>query len=248
MDAVTLVPSGCPRSGIKFPVVLDNNYGTWNAYGNNYKPRKYLIDINGKVVYDHIGEGGYAETEEKIQQLLREKMAQEHQAVMMVSTSTVAIKEQSSYSKGQSPEVYFGADRNEYLSNGKRNTQGLQQFQLPADSKLNNLTLGGSWNIVSEHAESRSPSAKIRFRYQASNVFFVASAGTSIKVKILRDGKPLPRDAAGSDVQFEGDESFVLIEEERLYHLINDSAGPGEHTLEIQAPTAGLNAYTFTFG
>ncbi len=54
------------KYGIKFPVVLDNDYGTWNAYGNNYWPRKYLIDIDGYVVYDHIGEGGYKETEEKI--------------------------------------------------------------------------------------------------------------------------------------------------------------------------------------
>jgi cytochrome c biogenesis protein CcdA/thiol-disulfide isomerase/thioredoxin len=35
------------KFGIKFPVVLDNDYGTWNAYGNNYWPRKYLIDIDG---------------------------------------------------------------------------------------------------------------------------------------------------------------------------------------------------------
>ena len=50
--------------GITYPVVLDNDYGTWNAYGNRFWPRKYLIDINGNVVYDHIGEGAYeAESE-----------------------------------------------------------------------------------------------------------------------------------------------------------------------------------------
>jgi len=41
--------------GIEYPVVLDNDYGTWQAYGNRYWPRKYLIDIDGFIVYDHIG-------------------------------------------------------------------------------------------------------------------------------------------------------------------------------------------------
>ena len=45
------------KAGITYPVVLDNGYSTWGAYANNYWPRKYLIDINGTIVYDHIGEG-----------------------------------------------------------------------------------------------------------------------------------------------------------------------------------------------
>src|SRR3989344_2128687 len=58
------------KFGIKYHVVLDNDYSTWRAYRNQYWPRKYLIDIDGFIVYDHIGEGGYAETERKIQEAL----------------------------------------------------------------------------------------------------------------------------------------------------------------------------------
>src|SRR3989344_3254541 len=61
------------KAGITYPVVLDNDYGTWKAYANNYWPRKYLIDINGNIVYDHIGEGAYEETEMKILELLEER-------------------------------------------------------------------------------------------------------------------------------------------------------------------------------
>lgn len=61
------------KEGITYPIVLDNDYATWRAYGNNYWPRQYLIDIDGNVVYDHIGEGAYRETEEKIQELLAER-------------------------------------------------------------------------------------------------------------------------------------------------------------------------------
>jgi thiol-disulfide isomerase/thioredoxin len=57
---------------IKYPVILDNNYATWNAYRNNYWPRDYLVDNQGFIRYSHIGEGGYNQTEQTIQSLLAE--------------------------------------------------------------------------------------------------------------------------------------------------------------------------------
>ncbi|MGB6530242.1 MAG: redoxin domain-containing protein [Candidatus Nitrosopolaris sp.] len=57
---------------IKYPVILDNNYANWNAYGNNYWPRDYLVDNQGDIRYSHIGEGGYDQTEQMTQSLLAE--------------------------------------------------------------------------------------------------------------------------------------------------------------------------------
>lgn len=58
------------RDGITYPVAQDNQFATWNAYGNQYWPALYLIDQQGKVVYQHFGEGRYAQTEDKIRDLL----------------------------------------------------------------------------------------------------------------------------------------------------------------------------------
>jgi thiol-disulfide isomerase/thioredoxin len=58
------------RYGIEYPVAQDNQYATWNAYGNQYWPALYLIDQNGKIVYSHYGEGRYAQTEDAIRGLL----------------------------------------------------------------------------------------------------------------------------------------------------------------------------------
>lgn len=58
------------RFGITYPVAQDNDYDTWNAYGNRYWPALYLIDQHGRIVYQHFGEGQYAETEAKIRSLL----------------------------------------------------------------------------------------------------------------------------------------------------------------------------------
>ena len=61
------------EAGIRYPVVLDNNSATWDAYDNRYWPARYLIDADGFIRYQHFGEGAYEENEEEIQELLAEK-------------------------------------------------------------------------------------------------------------------------------------------------------------------------------
>jgi peroxiredoxin len=51
---------------IGWPVVQDNDYTIWRAYGNNYWPHFYLVDERGQIIYDHIGEGAYEETDAQI--------------------------------------------------------------------------------------------------------------------------------------------------------------------------------------
>ncbi len=41
------------KAGIEYPIALDNDFKTWNAYANRYWPAKYLIDQNGNIVYKH---------------------------------------------------------------------------------------------------------------------------------------------------------------------------------------------------
>ena len=67
------VAAAVQEAGIQYPVVLDNDYATWNAYNQLYWPAWYLIDADGFIRYKHFGEGAYDETEKKIQELLEEK-------------------------------------------------------------------------------------------------------------------------------------------------------------------------------
>jgi thiol-disulfide isomerase/thioredoxin len=71
----TNVKDAVQRFGIRYPVILDSDHGTWNAYGNNYWPRFYLIDTQGYIRYDHIGEGNYDQIERSIQSLVAERAA-----------------------------------------------------------------------------------------------------------------------------------------------------------------------------
>lgn len=236
------------KFGVKYPVVLDNDYSTWTAYGNRYWPHKYLIDIDGFIVYDHIGEGGYEETEKKIQELLEERL-EVLGSKEEINQKIGVPRDASEVSFGQieSPEIYFGASRNEYLGNGTIGTIGKQSLEVPKNIELNTLYLVGDWDFQSEFAENKTPNVKIIFRYKTKDVYFVASSLQAAKIKVLRDGMPLKASFKGADITISGGESFGTVKEDRLYKIIEDQTY-GEHTLEIIIENPGLKAFTFTFG
>jgi thiol-disulfide isomerase/thioredoxin len=70
------VQSAVKREQIGWPVVQDNDMNIWRAYGNHYWPHFYLVDDRGQIIYDHIGEGAYDETERQIQAALAAAKAQ----------------------------------------------------------------------------------------------------------------------------------------------------------------------------
>lgn len=68
----TNVERGIEEFGLSYPIVVDSNFELWEAFANRYWPTKYMIDAEGYLRYAHFGEGAYQETEQAIQELLRE--------------------------------------------------------------------------------------------------------------------------------------------------------------------------------
>ncbi len=237
------VAEGVKRFGIQYPVVLDNDYGTWRAFSNQYWPRDYLIDIDGFIVHDHAGEGDYEGTEQAIQKALAERAS--ILGAAKVSGGIVAPSDAINMdpNKVNSPETYFGSSRNEFLANGDRGLNGAQNFSVPADIRLNNLYLSGAWNFNPEYAETKDTNAKIIYKYDAKDFYFVANSTEGATVKIFLDGKPVTS-GRGADVKAD---STVLIKENRLYKIV-EGADYGTHTIEIDIESGNLDAYTFTFG
>ncbi len=236
------VEDALKRFGIVYPVILDNEYKTWNAFSNQYWPREYLVDIDGYIVHDHAGEGEYDVTEKAIQDALAERARRLNMDVSAIATSTVSFPEPDLRSVA-SPETYFGANRNDYLGNGDKHALGVQSLSFPGTTDPNTLYLNGSWDFTKEYAATNG-STGVRFYYSSHDVYLVASAVTPVTVTVLRDGKPVGT-FAGTDV--DPKTSTVTIHEQRLYRLIhNESAG--SHVIELQISGAGFQAYTFTFG
>ncbi len=228
--------------GINFPIILDNEYETWNAYGNRYWPRKYLIDIHGNIVYDHIGEGAYMETEKKIQELLRERALVLGETIPNIDTDEL-VSESIPTKKvlAFSPETYFGSGRNEYLANGIGGDSGVQTLAFPETFKTDALYLDGIWSFDRESASTKS-GGKIGYTYQAKEVYIVASSENGAEIEVWQDGK-LVTEEAGSDVSAS---SIVKVGESRLYKLINNDKA-GQHTLELRVK-GEAKFFAFTFG
>ncbi|MBI4080015.1 redoxin family protein [Candidatus Kaiserbacteria bacterium] len=221
--------------GLKYPVVLDNEYKTWNAFGNRFWPRKYLIDIDGYIVYDHAGEGAYEETEQAIQNALAERAKRLGMKMPSQEIASPADVMPVDFSQVQSPEVYFGSDRNDLLGNGKRGVEGVQTLEIPEKLFGNTLYLGGVWNIQTEYAEAAA-GASIQFIYSAKNVYMVASSERGARLKVTLDGKP----------RTDSDANTTILDEE-LYPL-TEGQSYGTHLLEITIEEGSLKIYTFTFG
>jgi len=232
------------KFGIKYPVVLDNDYATWGSYGNQYWPEDYLIDIDGFIVQRHIGEGDYDTTEKEIQNLLRERaVALGLNITISNATGVPANAVSVDFSKVGSPETYFGWAKNNYPGNGKQGVPGPQMLALPNVTLPNTLYLAGTWNFTEQYAVNTG-NASIVYQYDAKNVYLVASADTPTVIRVTLDGKPITTGTgAGSDVT----DGVVTVKDEQLYTLV-EGADYGVHTLELDVTQPGLRTYTFTFG
>jgi cytochrome c biogenesis protein CcdA/thiol-disulfide isomerase/thioredoxin len=225
--------------GIKYPVVQDNRYGTWNAYHNQYWPAEYFIDAQGKVRHVKFGEGDYEQDEAAIRQLLFEAGA--HRLPPPVTPGAIVP------SKGlATPETYIDPARAVAYQEKWSQTlhTGTHTYQGTSHPTINEFSLDGIWSLNSESATAVSLGASITGTFQAQHVYLVMTSAANIPrtVQVLLDGKPIAGDQAGSDVH----DGRVTVRGQRLYSLVSapdDETG----TLTVKLPP-GVSAYDFTFG
>jgi cytochrome c biogenesis protein CcdA/thiol-disulfide isomerase/thioredoxin len=222
--------------GLHYPVVQDNNYGTWNAYQNEFWPAEYLIDAHGHVRHTQFGEGDYLQSEAAVRELLYEAGAHNLPPPM----SAHAILPSAGLA---TPETYLGADRAQGFVQPPK--KGVHYYQgVSGGLGVNNFALHGTWRITSQAGTPVSSGALIQGHFQAAHVYLVmTSAGNAARrVRVLLDGHPIGGADAGSDVH----KATVLVKGERLYSLISlPSAQSHDFTLRIPP---GVSAYDFTFG
>ncbi|MFC1768468.1 thioredoxin-like domain-containing protein [Nanoarchaeota archaeon] len=219
--------------GVEYPVVQDNDYQTWRAYKNRYWPRKYLIDIDGFIVYDHIGEGAYNETERRIQKLLMERNeVLGLRDVIKEEISDVEV-ETPEFRQIRTPELYFGY---EFEKGQMGNEQGwmpdkIVDYKIPSGLVGDKFYLDGSWKNNLDSMELVSNKGKIVLKYKAKIVNLVAGSEEPQNIEVYLDGKKI------SDIE---------ISHFDLYNVV-DGDSYSEHQLELRIPS-GVMAYTFTFG
>jgi thiol-disulfide isomerase/thioredoxin len=256
------VKDAVQRFGIRYPVILDSDHGTWNAYGNNYWPRFYLIDTQGYIRYDHIGEGSYDQIEKSIQSLVAERAAlMGAKEISFDAKPTTIIKPGSlqyiDLRQNTTPEIYIGYDT---ARAPLGNPEGFKPHQIvpysipsSANFKPDIVYLQGNWKNNPDNMELQNDTGRIALLYYAKSVNIIAGGrggGIVTNDKEIEGGAPVATAAAtsnkslGEDLSSEGN---FRIDGQRLYNLAihNNYAA---HYIIIDVKGKGFQFYTFTFG
>ncbi len=221
--------------GLRYPVVQDNRYGTWNAWGNQYWPAEYLIDASGRVRHTQFGEGDYAAGERAVRSLLRAAGARSLPPPMSAHAQLPAAQLAT-------PETYLDPQRAQGFLVPPQ--QGTHEYPGLAHPRLNEFGLRGRWRVDSESATALSAGAAIQARVQAADVYLVLTSAGNVPrtVRVLFDGRPVTASAAGADVH----DGSVRVTGQRLYALVSRPAAE-KHDITVEIPP-GVSAYDFTFG
>jgi thiol-disulfide isomerase/thioredoxin len=232
---------------IDYPVALDPDYAVWHAFANHYWPAAYLADANGQLRYHQFGEGGYAEFERVIQQLLRDA-GQSEIPDGLVSGAATGVELAADWDELRSGETYVGYLQGLGLASAEPVAADKSRaYTLPSQLGLNAWALGGEWTIRSSGMRADAVGAKLTYRFRARDLNLVMGPpekGTTVRFRVTVDGVASTA-LQGIDVDAMGNGTVV---EQRLYQLVRQSAGVEERTFEIEFLDAGAEVYVFTFG
>jgi cytochrome c biogenesis protein CcdA/thiol-disulfide isomerase/thioredoxin len=205
--------------GVKYPVAIDDDYGTWDAYGNQYWPAEYLIDANGHVREAKFGEGDYSKTENAIRSLLAERDSSLPKALHIADhTPDYAL----------TPETYLGTDRAESYAGSPIKGGRMAKYTLPFVLDQSQFAFGGYWNIGGQRIVA-GKSARLDLHFLARKVHLVL--GGTGTVQVFLNGSHL---------------ETVHVTQDRLYTLVSQAADK-DGRLDLRF-SPGVSAYAFTFG
>ena len=231
---------------VLWPVAVDSNMTTWNAYSNQYWPAEYLIDKNGAVRDTHFGEGQYDQTEQSIRSLLAEAGHKVGAAGADAGPTPQGARTAELYAAAgrgfNIPTEHPGSAFN-YVEPGP-DKQGHRQ--------ANSIYWNGLWNIgqqYSEHVRDSQPGQDYAaVDYSATEVVMVAAnGGAPVKAYVTLDGKDVPQSDAGSDLKYDtAGHSYVQVDRSDLFSLLKHSSFQ-EHTVKVSPVGSGFRVFTFDF-
>jgi cytochrome c biogenesis protein CcdA/thiol-disulfide isomerase/thioredoxin len=220
------IVSAARQLGVHYPIAVDNNYKTWNAYSNMYWPAEYLIDATGQVRHVEFGEGDYAATESLIRTLLVAADPTVHLAPPTGVPDKTPVNPLT-------PETYLGykylePNQFENVANSSFTPGGTATYTFPSSLPPGFFALAGSWNSGLEDLTAATH-AQIELSFQADDVYLVLGGSGTLKTEVN-----------GSHTK-----TITVSGTPRLYTLVHGAYQTSTLTLTA---SPGVQAYDFTFG
>jgi len=239
------------RLGIAYPVVMDNTEMIWATYGNRSWPTKYLVDRDGYIRCQNIGEGNYRSFERSLQSLLHDAHPQEDLPDLMDPLRETDVPGVVCYRA--TPEVFGG-----YVRGSLGNVEGYLpesdvEYQDPGFYISGRFYLQGSWRAERECTRwlgPRDEKACLSMLYSgiAINVVIAPPERTSTRVIVEQDGRPLTADSSGDDIAVgEDGRSTLTVDMPRLFSVAKNREF-GEHLLRLTPESPGTAVYSLSSG
>ena len=224
---------------LTYPIGLDNNYSTWNAFNNQAWPTSYLINPSGQIVRVHSGEGEYVQEEQAIRQLLTANGANLSHVKPTVTTNYVPI------SSAQTPETYLGSLRaSNYVGSPALAASPQANFTISNSLGVNDWSLGGNWSVNGQKITAMGNST-LNIKVAAKYVYLVGGSPTAQPITIDLNNQPIAQTGnAGPDVN---SSSQVIIGQSKLYRLVTYKHFTKGDTITLSVPN-GVSLNVFTFG
>lgn|SRR5574341_11973 len=248
---------------IRYPVLLDNDYQTWDRFANRAWPTKHLIDAAGYVRFRRQGEGYYQETERAIQELLRQR--DPDVALPEILPPLRREDTPGAVCYRPTPELHAGYERGAL---GNRQGYAMEnpvvyELPLPGERREPHFYASGIWRAGREYlAFAGQDGGQIALPYRAAGANAVLSpSGDPLEVmldlrpggdalplvEVWQDGQPLTPLKAGEDIEYDdGGVSMVPVTRPRLYRLVRNPDFEA-HELKLVFRASGLALYAFTF-
>ena len=232
------VEAAVKQDGLTYPIAIDGNLATWNAYDNEYWPADYLINQQGQVVREQFGEGEYNQMEQAIRGLLSENSSLKLPTKLVAPGNTPPPINQN-----QTPETYLGTDRADaYTGSPLLGSEPNQSYSFANKINSSQWSLSGDWQVAGGDITA-GQNAKIRINVAAKNVYVVGGAPSSSPVTVQFNGQPISQAGdAGADVT----NSQVTMQLSNLYRIASFKKFTSG-TIELDVPS-GVSLNTFTFG
>lgn len=212
------VQKAVKRFGITYPVALDNDYKTWRAYHNKYWPTSYLIDRNGNIILQHIGEGRYDELENAVRKILE---------MPEIETKTPEPRVE------RTGEMYLGSRRaKHYTKEIELIPNAVTAYSFTKKLPLNTVGITGLWRVSPESITSAGSNCTLEVHFIGKIVHAVLSGETKEPLTVSLDGN-------------EQTKSTIFMDGDRTYNLIQ-LEGSKPHTIKVTVP-AGVSIYSLTF-
>ena len=255
------------NEAIAWTIAQDNDFVTWRGYNNRFWPAKYLIDKDGVVRYKHFGEGGYAETEGLIRELLAEADPNflannlplpEDQtvdpAVLTARDAEVTRELYGGYERGES-DLLFGRGGYVQQMQDFDSKDQVANFSITEDHQPHKIYFEGAWHVGPESSthgrvtELFEDYLALVYSATSVNAVLTSDSGEPYKVRITVDDEYLIDSNKGSDIIIGDDgESYLWVTSPSLYNLISNDSYVRRQNLKMASNSPDFGLFAFTFG